>query len=1198
MKRLGALLRSRPFWAFVGLVLVAFLIWWRGAIVAFGETRPLATDVAQWTLIGALFALYVLWLAIRWWREKDLNARLLSHIAKASTDAAPAQGAEEVEELRKRFESAVNVLKNAKLRGNAPSAVAQFGGQYVYQLPWYIFVGSPGSGKTTALVNSGLQFPLAEQFGKAAIRGVGGTRNCDWWFTNDAVLIDTAGRYTSQDSNEAADKAEWDGFLKLLRQFRPRQPINGVLLTVSVTDLLSQTPAERLVHVSMLRQRLEELRSGLRIQFPVYVLITKVDLIGGFTDYFESLSRDERAQVWGFTFPYRAEGDAGHDFASAFRSEFELLTRRLYSGVPDLLLAKRDLKGRALAYAFPQEFAVLQDVLEQFLAPLFTQSKFRDAPLMRGIYFTSGTQEGTPFDRVLGALERKFKVDARVDSPVARSTGKSYFLQTLLERVIFSESHLAGRDWRRERTLNMLRVAGYGAVAATLAVLVVGWTTSYRHNKDYLARVATRVAALHESASKSVPDERPPAVVPLLDETRRVADPEAFAVDAPPLAWRFGLYQGSGLDAAADATYRQLLTEAFLPRVARYAEASLQEAVDRDDLGLVYRRLKDYLMLHDADHYDAKALVASLTLDLTDEYDVASSTRKDVREAIARHLHGLLDAQPVSSPYVIDDALVREAREHLARVAPAQRVYRRIKAELANRAFPDFKLSENSGDKGTQVFRRASGETELRGVPGLFTFNGYHDGFSKEVDKLALSMGGEEAWVLGESAAGAGIAQRTSALRDRFDARLAREVRDLYMYDYVAEWKRFVDDIELRPTPTLADSIRVTRILAGPDSPLPVLIRAIVRETTLSPDKTGGDSIVQSAAGAIVNKGKEIARSRTSIDLNAAAGSTPRADKPEQIVDAQFADLRRLVAQPAQGKPPIDDTLATFRALSDYFVRLQSARDGNLTPPDRETIVRAQTSTDPEPIRRMLLTLAGAGSGQAVEIAKSTIAASIGGAVGDACHRRVDGRYPFFRDSSTDVGAADFAALFRPNGIFDEYFQKNLADKVNMSTRPWKLREGSGVTSIPGLAAFMQAAQIRDAFFANGSGEASFQIDLRLRTLDPSIKEVVLAVDGQTLNFSTASPGPRTIRWPASTGAHSVRLSAVPDSGGAIEASGTWALHRLFRHARLSATDRPEAMRATFTVGGHPAEFDVVAQSVENPLQLPALEQFRCPPKS
>jgi type VI secretion system protein ImpL len=741
-----------------------------------------------------------------------------------------------------------------------------------------------------------------------------------------------------------------------------------------------------------------------------------------------------------------------------------------------------------------------------------------------------------------------------------------------------------------------LRLAGYGAVAAVLAVLGVGWAASYHHNTDYLESVATRVAALRDHAAQSVPDERPGAVVPLLDETRRVAAPEGFPVDAPPLGWRFGLYQGTKLDAAANATYRQLLADAFLPRIARFAEASLHDAVDGDDLGLVYRRLKAYLMLHDASHYDADALVASISEDLSDEYDAASSERKDAREAVARHLHGLLAAKTVSSPYVADDALVREARQHLARVSPAERIYKRIKAELASRNFPDFKLAENSGDKGTQVFTRASGETELRGVPGLFTFNGYRDGFSKEADKLALSIGGEEAWVLGDTAAGA-AAQRATALRDRFDARLVRQVRELYMNEYVVQWKKFIDDIVLRPTPTLADSIRVTRILASPDSPLPVLIRAIVRETTLLPDKSGSDSVVQSAAGAIVKKGKEIARSRTTIDLGT-SGSDNRASRPEQIVDAQFADLRRLVAQPGQGKPPIDDTVATFRALSDYFVRLQSARDANLTPPDREPIVRAQTSTDPEPLRRMLQKLAGAGSGQAVEIAKSTISASIGGAVGDACHRRIDGRFPFFRDAAADVGAADFAALFRPNGVFDEYFQKNLADKVNMSTRPWKLREGSGVTSIPGLAAFMQAAEIRDAFFANGSGEPSFQIDLRVRALDPAMKEVVLAVDGQQIAFSTSSPGPRTIRWPASTGAHSVRLSTVPDFGGSIDASGTWALHRLFRRARIVETDRPEALRATFMLGGHAAEFDVLAQSVANPLQLPALEQFRCPPKS
>jgi type VI secretion system protein ImpL len=65
-----------------------------------------------------------------------------------------------------------------------------------------------------------------------------------------------------------------------------------VLLTVSVAELLSQSAAERLLHVSMLKQRLEELRGTLRIQFPVYVLVTKIDLLAGFMEYFESLTRE------------------------------------------------------------------------------------------------------------------------------------------------------------------------------------------------------------------------------------------------------------------------------------------------------------------------------------------------------------------------------------------------------------------------------------------------------------------------------------------------------------------------------------------------------------------------------------------------------------------------------------------------------------------------------------------------------------------------------------------------------------------------------------------------------------------------------------------------------------------------------------------------------------------------------------------
>ncbi|MBJ3225202.1 type VI secretion system membrane subunit TssM, partial [Salmonella enterica subsp. enterica serovar Bovismorbificans] len=150
------------------------------------------------------------------------------------------------------------------------------GKRFLYELPWFMVVGSPGDGKTTALLNTGLQFPLAEQMEQTSriltVPG-GGTLHCDWWFTNEAVLIDTAGRYARHDDGGEASAAqrnagEWQGFLGLLRKHRPGAPLNGVILTLNVADLTAQSPAERLAACAALRARLAELRETLGIRFP------------------------------------------------------------------------------------------------------------------------------------------------------------------------------------------------------------------------------------------------------------------------------------------------------------------------------------------------------------------------------------------------------------------------------------------------------------------------------------------------------------------------------------------------------------------------------------------------------------------------------------------------------------------------------------------------------------------------------------------------------------------------------------------------------------------------------------------------------------------------------------------------------------------------------------------------------------------
>src|SRR6185437_9981481 len=403
MKRLFGFLFNQWTMTILGLAAISLLIWFVGPMVAVAEYRPLESDTVRLVMIALIIGFYIGKLIWRLVKARNLNARLmdglLRHEPPAASSPGDKAGAEEVAILRKRFEEAVAVLKQANLGDQTKKSLfaSLTHRLYVYELPWYIFIGPPGSGKTTALVNSGLQFPLAEHFGQEVIRGIGGTRNCDWWFTNDAVLLDTAGRYTTQESNREADSAAWTGFLQLLKKYRPRRPINGVIVTVSITDLLQQNAAQREAQANAIRKRIQELHEELNIRFPLYVLVTKADLLAGFMEFFSEYGKEDRAQVWGTTFAL-TETQNSSPLAS-FDAEFSALERRLNERLIDRLQQERDIQKRALIYTFPQQFSSLKTVLGEFLNQVFSPSRFEQQPLLRGFYFTSGTQEGNPIDR-------------------------------------------------------------------------------------------------------------------------------------------------------------------------------------------------------------------------------------------------------------------------------------------------------------------------------------------------------------------------------------------------------------------------------------------------------------------------------------------------------------------------------------------------------------------------------------------------------------------------------------------------------------------------------------------------------------------------------------------------------------------------------------------------------------------------------
>ena len=65
---------------------------------------------------------------------------------------------------------------------------------------------------------------------------------------------------------------------------------------------MTLTPAEIAAHADAIRTRLLELHERLKVDFPVYALFTKADLVAGFMEFFGGLGENGRKQVWGATF--------------------------------------------------------------------------------------------------------------------------------------------------------------------------------------------------------------------------------------------------------------------------------------------------------------------------------------------------------------------------------------------------------------------------------------------------------------------------------------------------------------------------------------------------------------------------------------------------------------------------------------------------------------------------------------------------------------------------------------------------------------------------------------------------------------------------------------------------------------------------------------------------------------------------------
>jgi type VI secretion system protein ImpL len=1137
---------SRWTLSLIGVAILGAMVWIFGPFLA-----VLASKLPRLALIALLL---LVWGGVNWWigyRRRRQEAALAEGIA--APDPSDIASAEESAALRDKLVRALALLRQARgTRG------------YLYEQPWYVIIGPPGAGKTTALLNSGLRFPLAADMGEAAVAGFGGTRMCDWWFTDDAVLIDTAGRYTTQDSDAVVDRAGWQTFLDLLKRTRPRQPLNGVIVAIALTDIAHAAPEARLAHAAAIRRRLKELRERLGIRLPVYALFTKADLIAGFTEFFDDLNREKRAQVWGTTFPLT---NAAAGPVSQFGAAFQGLVERLDARLLDRMQAERSPDRRSLIAGFPSQVASLAAPLQAFLDAAFSGSQLDPAPMLRGVYLSSGTQEGTPIDRLTGVLAQAFGLDQRRAPTLRPEQGRSYFLGRLLRQVIMGEAMLVSEPPGAVRRRVLMQGLGYGGVTlGVLAGLGLLWQ-SHAANGGDIGRMAGAVTAYRTAAAHlpldPVADGDLATVAPLLDQAQALQN----AAGSGGLG--LGLSQAPKLAAAARGVYRDALDRILLPRLIWRLENQMRANLANPDF--LYQATRVYLMLGSDGPLDPDLVRAWMRLDWERAY--SGPANAPLRDDLARHLDAML-AEPLPQ-LSLDGALVDAARATFSRVSLAERVYSRIETSAAASYVPAWTPAQALGAAGAQLFTRLSGQPLTEGVPGFYTVTGFRTALMPALP-IATRQVAAESWVLGTQAE---VAPTGAAL----DA-LQQQVVALYVADYAKTWDGMIADLALTPEHSLAQEVEALFVLGSPQSPMRTLLAAMAQQLTLAPAKAPA-----APANAAVTAVADLLGQQPAAPLGAA-------------IDARYQTLRDYVGQGPGA--PLDLALNAINGLQQSLAQLASANPATpaIAPAvDPMLTLRAVASQAPQPVQRWLLSLTTSGAAFQAGGARDHAAAALAGAGGPAqlCAQAIAGRYPFVAGADADVPLDDFSRLFAPGGQFDSFFNAQLRPYADTAGRVWKVAALPGapapITSAD-LAPFQRAAQIRDMFFPAGAATPSVEFTVTPMSLDAGLKQVQLDLGGTTITDAHGADTPADVTWPAAGGSIA-RLTYTPTKGPEVtlaEASGPWALFRLIGQGHLTRLSQDRFL-LSFEGDGHRVVFSVRAASVLNPLAENPMRVFRCP---
>ena len=1143
-----------------------------GLPMVVGFLRPLWVRVACVLLVAAIWGLFA-FLRVR-------KARKASD-AIAAELSQPSAADEESKVLAGRMSEAMATLKSASAKKR----------DYLYTRPWYVIIGPPGAGKTTALLNSGLRFPIGDQ----ALKGVGGTRNLDFWFADEAAMVDTAGRYTTQDSDAQVDSRGWTSFLALLKKHRPLQPINGIIVAIGVDELIRSDCAKIDEHARAVRRRMVELRRTLEVAAPVYLMLTKADLLAGFTEYYDDLDVEGRRAVLGATLPFTGGKPTSEELARAFDEMAQAVADRQAKR----LFEEVDTSRRSMLLGFPSQLQSLRSRLMRFLDGAFVSG---DEPggKLRGFYLTSGVQEGAPLDRILSGMADVYDRPQKASGGGSGSGGRAYFLNRLLTEVMFPEAGLVAMDPKAKARQRSQLVGALAGIAAACVLVLAGWGVSFAKNRGFqnalLVKSNDAAGAMKESGVdlKEVSDSDADlqAALPALNAMRNL--PRGYAErlnGGPPLMMTLGLYQ-SGLSRQAEESYRESLRRIMLPRLLLRLEAVMKASAG--DPVKLYEPLKVYLMLGGQGPMDKGGVKSFVTNDwATDVYPGPDAQAE--RDQLTQHLTALLDDPDMASVWPdrrapLNGELVASARTAVQTLSLADRAYAVMRQKAAS-AGPPWDMANILSQGDAQAFTNPKAVLSTQ-VPYFFTRPGFEKAYTLGLATVQQDLK-KDLWVLGTGNDNAGIQSEMANVRPG--------VAGLYAKDYIAAWDGVIK--VMQPASYFGDPAAF-----GAFTKMPSPMKRVLLELRKNTIFAGG---LGNGVKSMLGRRLQSANYRGLNARDVTEGREQGLSAGDEITN-YFAQVHEYVGD-GRAPAPIDDFVAAVKAAGQAVIAAKSmggAGGSDATQAAMATAM-AQVATSaagaPPQLQPFVASAAKGGSSAQVSAAKGAVSDAYAQAVLPTCKGVAQEHYPFFGGATQDASVPDTLRLFGMGGTIDGFVQQRLSALMDTSGPVWRWKAGDPITASldpQSPEEFAKASQIRDLL------AAGLPLKVSVATFGSDVSSVEFASGGTTYKFSPTANDEKPLQWSAGglpsadvvlykAGAAAAPAAAAAAPGAETEvrrftADGPWALFKLVDKSTKENAGA-QAIKATFGDGARSVTFLVKLPSDRNPFSRGGVWSFRCP---